>query len=95
MLGQAVPEAFAPQRKLRPSVLVAPASAHKKTIAFWDGLTEHLRLNRVLSLAEAVPFKEALASAYPKRLEAEGVAFCVVCGKKAQAFAGIPHESWS
>ena len=42
-------------------------------------------MNRVLSLAEAIPLKEALAaSACPKRLEAEGVAFCVVCGKKAQ-----------
>ena len=67
VLGQAVPEAFAPQRKFRPSVLVAPASAHKKTVAFWDGLTEHLGLNRVLSLAEAIPFKEAFASAYSTR----------------------------
>ena len=53
VLAEALPEASAPQ------CLVAPASAHKKTVAFWDGLTEHLGLNRVLSLVEG-------ASAYPK-----------------------------
>ena len=38
VLGQALPEAFTPQSKLRPSVLVAPASARKKPVAFGMGL---------------------------------------------------------
>ena len=53
-------------------------------MSFWNGLGEVLAFLRVPSLAEAVPFRENLYSAYPKRLEDEGLAFCVVCGKKAQ-----------
>ena len=31
-----------------------------------------------------MPFRDKLTSAYPKRLEDEGLTFCVVCGKKTQ-----------
>ncbi|CAE7414821.1 pol, partial [Symbiodinium microadriaticum] len=83
-LCQAVPDTFEPQRKLRPGVLVAPTQGQQRAVSFWNRLGEVLAFLRVPSLSEAVPFRENLYSASPKRLEDEGLAFCVVCGKKAQ-----------
>ena len=70
-LCQAVPEAFEPQRKLRPGVLVASTQGQQRSVTFWNGPGEVLAFVRVLSLSEAVPFRENLYSAYPERL-AEG-----------------------
>ena len=83
-LAQAVPEAFEPQRKLRPAVLIAPVQGQQRAVSFWNGLSDMLGFVRVPTIAEAVPFRENLLSTYPKRLEDEGLTFCVVCGKKTQ-----------
>ena len=36
LLGQALPEAFVAQRKLKPAVVVAPSGGHRKLVEFWD-----------------------------------------------------------
>ena len=70
-LAQAVPEAFEPQRKLRPAVLVAPVQGQQRAVSFWNGLSETLGFVRVSTIAEAAPFRDNLC--LPKALGGRGV----------------------
>ena len=63
---------------------LSSAQGQQRAVTFWNGLGEMLGFVRVPTIAEAVPFRENLTSAYPKRLEDEGLTFCVVCSKKTQ-----------